>query len=97
MSARLRAPSAACWTLRAFTSGLTPRSARPPARPPAPRAPLRVEYEGFKEKMLDAANPEVFAPEPLTASSPAERRWYANARSLEPPGQTLLEFFELAD
>ena len=55
-----------------------------------------MEYEGFKEKMFDAQDARVFALERLTATSPAETRWYANSGPAEPPGQTLLEFFELA-
>lgn len=46
--------------------------------------------------MYDATDSAIFAQEPLTLTSPADSRIYANSNSAEPPGPTILEFFDLA-
>jgi hypothetical protein len=53
-------------------------------------------YDALKEKMVRPNEQTLWAQGPLTASSPVDTRWYPNAQAFEPPGQTVLEFFELA-
>jgi hypothetical protein len=75
------------------------RSAAAHARPArvSARVVCRIVFDAFRDKMTEGGkNAKYFVPEPLTAFGPIDRRWYPNDRPTEPPGQTILEFFELS-